>query len=324
MKLIMNSGNAIHVSIDSIREFEIEILKSGKVSKVMSYQIVFSRFVYYLWRVLRKIKLHSLIKILCYKRAMGMSQFILLMGTNFVECFPHFLNPSNKYIYLFDAWPADHAIIKEFVSDFNIKCIFISSSQAAKILNKKYKVNTCWIPEGIDHALYKYRNYNDREIDVLAFGRKFDNYHNHICNTLHKENKKYLYEKNRGEIIFPTRKDFINGLANTKISICFPGNQTHPFRSGGIETMTIRYLQSMASKCLIVGHAPEEMIELFGYNPVIEVDFNDPAKQILEILKNYYKYYDLIERNYNIVIQNHTLEKRWFEITKYLEENFNE
>jgi hypothetical protein len=27
----------------------------------------------------------------------------------------------------------------------------------------------------------------------------------------------------------------------------------------------------MASKCLIVGHAPQELTDLSGYNPVIEV-----------------------------------------------------
>ena len=79
--------------------------------------------------------------------------------------------------------------------------------------------------------------------------------------------KSYLCEKVMGEIILPTRAAFIDGLAPSKVSVCFPCNVTHPQRCGDTETMTQRYLQSMASKCLIIGHAPAEMTALFGLQP---------------------------------------------------------
>jgi hypothetical protein len=135
-----------------------------------------------------------------------------------------------------------------------------------------------------------------------------------IVDSLAEKGYTYLYELKKGELIFPTRQDFIAGLAKTKISICVPSSVTHPERSGNIETMTIRYLQSMVSKCLIVGHAPKEMIDLFGYNPVIEIDFTNPVGQIESILNNYNSYTALIEKNYNEVIQHHTWQCRWEQI----------
>ena len=69
----------------------------------------------------------------------------------------------------------------------------------------------------------------------------------------------------------------------------------------------------MLSKCLIVGNAPAEMIELFGYNPVIEADMNEPAKQIENILNNYDQYIPLIEKNF-LHAGKQTWENRWMKI----------
>ena len=77
----------------------------------------------------------------------------------------------------------------------------------------------------------------------------------------------------------------------------------------------------MVSKCLVVGHAPNEMIELFGYNPVIEIDILNPTQQLESILKNYSDYLPLIEKNYEQVLQNHTWENRWNQIKKILQNN---
>ena len=124
----------------------------------------------------------------------------------------------------------------------------------------------------------------------------------------------HLFEEKKGQLIFPTEKDLIDGLARTKISICVPSNITHPERAGDIETMTVRYLQSMASKCLVVGHAPQEMVELFGYNPVVEIDMEKPAEQIRDILENFTDYIPLIEKNYIETLANHTWNDRWQQI----------
>jgi hypothetical protein len=85
--------------------------------------------------------------------------------------------------------------------------------------------------------------------------------------------------------------------------------------------MTSRYLQSMISKCLIVGHAPSEMVRLLGYNPVVEMDTGNPSAQLADLLNRYEDFTHLIERNYEEVLKNHTWASRWTEIKRLLSEN---
>ena len=99
--------------------------------------------------------------------------------------------------------------------------------------------------------------------------------------------------------MFKNYTDMVRGLGDAKISVCFPRSMTNPEIAGDVETMTLRYLESIAARSLIVGHCPTEMLDLFGYNPVIESDVSDPAGQIDAILSNLPGYADLIERNYH-------------------------
>lgn len=175
-----------------------------------------------------------------------------------------------------------------------------------------------WIPEGIDVASYYYMPYTQKDIDVLAFGTRYSPYHNLILKPITAAGLRYEYQTDPNTLLFPTRQSFIQGLAHAKISICFPGNLRDLVRTGDIETMTLRYLQSMISKCLIVGHAPAEMKQLFSYNPIIEADMNSPADQLIDILENYDTYIPLIERNFVSVVQNHSWDVRWHTIAKLL------
>jgi hypothetical protein len=86
---------------------------------------------------------------------------------------------------------------------------------------------------------------------------------------------------------------------------------THPVESGGVETVTNRYFQSMASKCLVIGKAPQELIQIFGYNPVIELDLEDPLWHVKKILDNITDYEPFIEHNYTILKRDHTWLNRW-------------
>ncbi len=169
-------------------------------------------------------------------------------------------------------------------------------------------------------ADYRFRDYSRKDIDVLAFGRKYDQHHEQVVDDLEESGFTYLYEKQKGDIVFKDRLAFIDGLARTKISICVPSNITHPERSGTISTMTIRYLQSMASKTLIVGIMPEEMKLLFDYTPIIPIDMDCPAGQLTAILKDFDRDIPLIERNYAFIREHHTWAHRWNSIRQVMEE----
>ena len=90
---------------------------------------------------------------------------------------------------------------------------------------------------------------------------------------------------------------------------------THHERAVGVETATLRYLEGMASKCLIVGHCPQELADLFGYNPVIEARLNASGAQLMrEILPNIGRYQGLVDQNYHRLLEVGTVESRAAEI----------
>jgi hypothetical protein len=63
-----------------------------------------------------------------------------------------------------------------------------------------------------------------------------------------------------------------------------------------------------------VGKAPKELLTLFGYNPVIEIDMNNPVRQLQSIFENFSNYIPLIENNFNTAINQHTWRHRWAKI----------
>ena len=235
------------------------------------------------------------------------ASFAALMGLTFDFLLPRFYLSRCNYVYMFDAWPRFHHLIVKHAEFLNIRIIFFSSREVTRRFNKfQLKVKGFWIPEGIDVNEYLWYGYNNKDIDVLEFGRKYDFYHALIREKLKDSGKVHLYEVKKGEVIFKTNEEFLKGLARSKITICVPSNVTHPERPEDISTMTLRYLQSMASKCLIVGIMPEEMKELFNYTPIIEIDLNDPAGQLIDLLNNFDSFIPLIEKNHEEVKSFHT------------------
>jgi arginyl-tRNA synthetase len=68
--------------------------------------------------------------------------------------------------------------------------------------------------------------------------------------------------------------------------------------AGNVETLTQRYWECMLTKTIILGHAPQELIEFAGYNPVIEIEWNDVGQQIDQILLNIESYQELVDKNF--------------------------
>ena len=184
------------------------------------------------------------------------------------------------------------------------------------------KMKIVWLPEATDPTEYCASiPWSERQIDVLEMGRKHEVYHSRIADKLAQANRVHLYERAPGQFIFPGRAELVDGLARTKILICFPRCQTHPEDTGGVETVTYRYFQSMASKCLIVGHAPQELIDLFGYNPVLEVQEGNEFEQIEWVLSNLDSFSALVEQNYARLLEVGTWTSRVETILDVLREH---
>jgi len=316
MQLITSAPRHYHVSQDAVSEMENAILADPRVAPATA-NAAMTAAVSGAARLLGRVGVDAGAISRAGRRAelsgaRERDYFAVMMNLDAARCAPWFIRKARKSIYLFDAWPDKHAAIREFVTAWGVQYAFLSSSQAAeRLAGLSDRCTFIWVPEGVDPSRYSQRSYIEKDIDVLQLGRKYDSHHGVIAPALEKAGRSYFYEKRKGEIVFPSRREFVEGLARARISICVPSSITHPERAGDIETMTLRYLQSMVSKCLVLGKAPAEMIELFGYDPVIAIDETDPAGQILELLERYEEYIPLIEKNFEVVERNHTWERRW-------------
>ena len=230
----------------------------------------------------------------------------------FSKTFPYFSRDADmRVLWTYDVWQPDYPRVEKLVREGKINLLLLSSHQATEHFYK-LKIPGCtvdWVPETINVEEYKYKPWNRRSIHVLSFGRGWQKYHDQIVEGC-RENKINYLSQHRSEdhdvavhglkknLLFPGWTDFVNALADTQICICFPRSVTHPGLAGNVSTLTIRYLQAMASKCLILGTAPLDIAYLLNYNPVIEVDWSDPVGQIRNILDQPAQWQALVERNY--------------------------
>ena len=154
----------------------------------------------------------------------------------------------------------------------------------------------------MDDSVYqKGKLLKDRNIDLLEFGRSndkvfkadqlksvFDNKNcslNHVCT---KQNGKFIY----------TNEQLYEAMGNAKVTIALPRSITQPEIAGDIETLTQRYWECMFSRIVMVGHAPQELIDFIGYNPVIELsDKISAEEQIADVIEHIEDYQSLVDKN---------------------------
>jgi hypothetical protein len=322
MQLVVRKARRYHVSQDTVDELEAAILRDFRVAPASDGLLAAGAAL--LTRGASRLGLDAGKLLRAGSRDPRKTDphrdyFAVMMNLDASRIAPWFMRDARKSVYLFDAWPSKHREIVDFAEAWGIQYAFVSSSQAAESLSRvSERCTFIWVPEGIEPSRYQHRSPLERDIDVLQLGRKYDAYHAVIEPALRKAGRTYVYEKAKGSIIFPTRAEFISGLARSRISVCVPSSVTHRERAGDIETMTIRYLQSIVSKCLVVGHAPAEMVELFGYNPVVEIDIAAAGEQIVDLLANYDDFVPLIEKNFATVTELHTWDRRWERIAPVL------
>lgn len=243
--------------------------------------------------------------------SLGMPYHIYLYS----KTFPYFAYDCDlRVLWTYDVWEPDYSKIERLVRQSGTNLLLLSSYQSTEHF-RKLRIPGCevhWVPESINTDDYHFKPWHERKIQLLSFGRSYMTYHNKIEEGCRQSGIEYAcQERNehhdvavhglKQNLQFPTWESFTEGLANAQICLCFPRALTHPQLAGNVSTLTIRYLQAMASKCLLLGTAPLDTRYLFDYNPVVEVNWNDPLGQVKSILSDPLPYQELIEKNYAAV-----------------------
>lgn len=195
---------------------------------------------------------------------------------------------------IWDCWPKYYEKTCQWFIKHDVKTAIFTSSQTAEMMRERFpEMNILAITEGIDTSRYSEgKALKERSVDLLEFGRR----NTKVFNVSLPDTYNHLFSK-RGEHIFKTEQDLVDGLADSKITVCYPRCDTQPGKAGDIETLTQRYWEAMLSRIIIVGRAPQELIDLIGYNPVIEIKRERQAEQIIDIIKHIEDYQNLVDKN---------------------------
>lgn len=233
----------------------------------------------------------------------------ILCGPAFRRC-TDFLRSGPKAAYLYDAcepWFSTHEITR-FIEDTGIKVLFVTHPDFVRHLDPIIpNCKVVFIPEAVQPETY-FPDL-DKSLDILAYGRTFPKHHDALVKGLPKQ-VSYTYH------YLQTRMDLLKALGHAKITINFPRSWIDPRLK--TEMATMRYFQAMASKSLILGHCPDLLLEVMGYNPCIKADLSDPVGQVMHLLENYDEHVALIERNYQEVKSAHTFSHRWMKMKESL------
>lgn len=208
--------------------------------------------------------------------------------------------------YVTDCWPDDYERWTHKLRAIRARVVFVSARGSAEYLSARMpKASVHWLPEAIDvNDWDSSKPLAARGLDVLELGRNYPSYHDRIAGNLREGVSHRSALEGSHTPIFPDKADLRAGLANAKIQICFPKSITHPEQAPdggagarGLETVTQRYFEAIASGSLIVGHGPQELVDLFGYNPVIAADLDSPVEQLHDLLDHIEDQQEFVGRN---------------------------
>ena len=194
---------------------------------------------------------------------------------------------------VWDCWPIYFEKTCRWFVKHDVKTAIFTSSQTAERMRERFpQMNILTITEGIDTSKYQEgKLLKERYIDILEFGRN-----NNLFKKGLPSNIKHRCSNGKQKM-FSTDEEFHAALENSKITICFPRCDTNPETAGDIETLTQRYWEAMLSRMIIVGRAPKELINLIGYNPVIEINDKDSIENVINIIENINDYQILVDKN---------------------------
>ena len=211
--------------------------------------------------------------------------------------------------FFWDVWPESFEKVCRWLKKHEVKTVFFTSSRTAERVGKRLsKMNVIWCPEAIDTEAYKAgKPLKERGYDYLEYGRCS----RAIDSSVFGKEIRVLSD-GTGNIL-DTKEKLVDALANTRINMCLTRLDTNPESAGDIDTLTQRFWECMLSGCVIIGRAPKELIDMLGYNPVIDLGIENANdikgkseiaySKIKKILANVESYQDLVDKNRQMALK---------------------
>jgi hypothetical protein len=200
--------------------------------------------------------------------------------------------------FAWDVWEHQWDTWARMLGTLRVPLAIITAQESARALEARCSTTQiAHLPEAtnLDHYSDSPARLVDRGIDVLELGRRSDPWHDSVAPHLTSLGRTHLFQRSPNELIFSDASAMHRAFADTKVSVCFPSSTTHPARSGSVTTMTHRYLESIAAGCLVLGESVPELTVLLGMEPVQNVDWTAPARQLDHLLNTLGEWQTLVD-----------------------------
>lgn len=235
-----------------------------------------------------------------------------MMGLAERQLFPYAL--SNRIVpFIWDCWPSRHQQWQSFFRRHHFPIITFTTLNAAQFWQSELpESRVVWMAEAIDATHFTAGPpLTERTSVLLEIGRRHERAHGVAKEFLTTVNAGHVYpEENSGNFL-PTRNDLVAALHDSRSLLCYPGSISDPMgRTGAWESMTHRYLEAVASKTIVLGHIPMEMIELFGFEPGLTVTEEELPDALEAIRTDVKQFQPIVDRSYNRLLEVATWDVR--------------
>lgn len=195
---------------------------------------------------------------------------------------------------VWDCWPRYVNNMARWFEKHHVRTAFFTSSQTAEKMKELCpKVHIYHLPEAIETELYHAgKPLSERSIDYLEFGRC-----SRILDSTQFDKSINVLSSRNERTGLKTRAQLADALADSKITLALTRLDNQPELAEGVDTLTQRYWECMLSGVVILGRAPQELIDIIGYDPVVHLDKDNANDQILGILEHIEDYQELVDRN---------------------------
>ena len=270
---------------------------------------------HYPWRNFHALAYRFDLPSLYKKKSVAQLRFVQPLSLSF-DAFPGYV--CYEIIPLiWDCWPMFFEKTCRWFEKHQIRtAIFTSTQTAARMKERFPEMNILTITEGIDTDMFEGGNrLSDRVISLYEIG----SIKRGLFRKKYPEEYKKLFTKPK-DWGFSTQKDYKRLLQNSRLTVIFPRSITEPDTAGGIETLTQRYWECMLSRIVMVGHAPKELVDLVGYNPVIEMDMEHDLEQVEQILSEIENpvYQEMVDRNRETALRMGSWDLRMRQVMEWL------
>lgn len=219
--------------------------------------------------------------------------------------------------FVWDCWPRYFEKMCSWLERHEVKTAIFTSSQTVERIRERFpQMNVMYCPEAVDASCYiEGKPLKERSIDLLEFGRSNEK----VFKASLPESVKHVCTIQEGKYIY-SNEQLYEVMGDAKVTITLPRSYTQPEIAGDIETLTQRYWECMLSRIVMVGHAPQELVDLIGYNPVIELEKDRLNEQIQDILANINSYQKLVDKNREVALKMGDWKNRINDVMNFLHE----